>query len=427
MIRRAVAAILVAFVAFGARAQSPGAATVAVEYFHAGFGHYFVTAQANEIAGIDAGVFAGFARTGESWGVWTSGTGLADVCRFFTTFFAPKSSHFYTANGAECDLVKQNPVWQYEKLAFQVVLPGAGGACPVGVPLYRLYNNGTTGAPNHRYTTSLAIRAQMLAQGYTAEADNTICVAPAGGTARTTAEGFWIGTTNTGRTLIVVVLDDGYFAAIYTPPGQPFVFAGAVQGSSTSANGTFTSVDGKDFSFAAHAVAPGSVTGTYVPTNTIQGTLEGIAGARVVHDQLPRDLRPAGEPRGARGLVRRLDVVGGRSARRVVDDLGRGRHRRRDGGRLRVHGNRSAARHRQPVQRRHHFRRWRVRDPGDVDADADRVLRAHAQARGDRRAERRSDRLRALRRREALMPTQRRRYSCRSASIGASLAALRAG
>jgi hypothetical protein len=157
-------------------APVPGAQTVAVEYLHAGFGHYFITAQADEIAGLDSGVFAGWARTGQTFNVWTSGTGLAEVCRFFTTYFAPKSSHFYTANGAECALVGQNPVWQYEKISFLVALPGAGGNCPVGIKLYRLYNNGQTGAPNHRYTTSLAIRAKMIAQGFSPEDDNIWCV-----------------------------------------------------------------------------------------------------------------------------------------------------------------------------------------------------------------------------------------------------------
>jgi hypothetical protein len=37
------------------------------------------------------------------------------------------------------------------------------------VPIYRLYNNGPGGAPNHRYTTSDAIRAQMIAQGWIPE------------------------------------------------------------------------------------------------------------------------------------------------------------------------------------------------------------------------------------------------------------------
>jgi len=70
MVRRIAAAVLFALVALASRAQSPGGATVAVEYFHPGFGHYFVTAQADEIAGLDAGVFGGWARTGQTWTVW---------------------------------------------------------------------------------------------------------------------------------------------------------------------------------------------------------------------------------------------------------------------------------------------------------------------------------------------------------------------
>lgn len=37
------------------------------------------------------------------------------------------------------------------------------------LPTYRLHNNGKSGAPNHRPTTSLAIFAQMVSQGCTAE------------------------------------------------------------------------------------------------------------------------------------------------------------------------------------------------------------------------------------------------------------------
>ncbi len=150
----------------------------AVEFYHAFFGHYFVTIQEDEIAALDTGVFVGWARTGQTFNVFDLGSGHADVCRFFTTAFAPKSSHFYTPLAFECDFVKQNPDWIYEKVAFQLRLP-EGGQCPSGtIPLYRLYNNGLTGAPNHRYTTSTAIRAQMIAQGYAAEDDNTGCVPP---------------------------------------------------------------------------------------------------------------------------------------------------------------------------------------------------------------------------------------------------------
>ena len=153
------------------------ATTSAVEYYHAGFGHYFVTAQTDEISGLDGGAFGGaWQRTGQTWNVWTIGTGKADVCRFFTTAFAPKSSHFYTANAAECALVKNNPAWTYEKLAFIVALP-VNGICASGsTPLYRLYNNGVTGAPNHRYTTNTTVLNQMIQAGFVQELDNTVCV-----------------------------------------------------------------------------------------------------------------------------------------------------------------------------------------------------------------------------------------------------------
>ena len=109
--------------------------------------------------------------------VWTTGTAY-DVCRFFTTpgTFGTKSSHFYTAVASECNGLKLNPNWIYEKIAGKVQLP-TGGVCPAGTQiLYRLYNQGQTGAPNHRYTTSLAIRSQMIAQGFVPEDSNNACV-----------------------------------------------------------------------------------------------------------------------------------------------------------------------------------------------------------------------------------------------------------
>ena len=154
------------------------ATSTAVEYYHAGFNHYFITANPAEISGLDGGAYGGvWQRTGQTFKVWTSGSGLADVCRFFQTYFAPKSSHFYTAIDYECaGLIANSFVWQFENIAFKVKLP-FGGVCPAGtIALYRLYNNGMSGAPNHRYTTSLAIRNQMIIAGWTPEDANTLCV-----------------------------------------------------------------------------------------------------------------------------------------------------------------------------------------------------------------------------------------------------------
>jgi serine protease len=139
--------------------------TPVVEYFNAGFGHYFMTADADEIAGLDAGAFGGaFVRTGRQFSAWNApATDTVPVCRFFTTpgTFGAKSSHFYTANPVECEGLKQNPNWIYEKIAFHIRVP-AGGACPAGTTaVHRMYNNGQTAAPNHRFTTDLALYTQF--------------------------------------------------------------------------------------------------------------------------------------------------------------------------------------------------------------------------------------------------------------------------
>jgi hypothetical protein len=130
-----------------------------VEYFNAGFGHYFMTADADEIAGLDAGAFAfAFLRTGREFSAFgAQAPGTVPVCRFFTTpgTFGSKSSHFYTADAAECEGLKLNPAWVYEKIAFYIAVP-VGGTCATGtIPIYRMYNHGQTGAPNHRFTSDV--------------------------------------------------------------------------------------------------------------------------------------------------------------------------------------------------------------------------------------------------------------------------------
>jgi hypothetical protein len=142
-----------------------------VEYYHAEFDHYFVTDIPDEIAKLDNGTFKGWARTGESFSAYASPpTGSAGVCRFFSTSFSPKSSHFYTPDVNECGVVKASADWQFEATVFGVLAPGPTGNCPEGSsPVYRLYNNGQGAAPNHRYTTSLATRTQMQGKGWIPE------------------------------------------------------------------------------------------------------------------------------------------------------------------------------------------------------------------------------------------------------------------
>jgi hypothetical protein len=143
----------------------------AVEYYNASYGFYFVTALPAEIADLDSGKTPGWLRTGQAFDVYASaGSGLVAVCRFYGVF-GEKSSHFYAPRGLGCEaLLPTNPVWQFEGDVFYTFLPDANGACPDGnIPVYRLYNDGQGGAPNHRFTTSAAIQAQMTAEGWIPE------------------------------------------------------------------------------------------------------------------------------------------------------------------------------------------------------------------------------------------------------------------
>ena len=145
-----------------------------VEYFNAAFGHYFVTADADEITALDQGAFGGaFVRTGRGFHAYEGpAAGTVPVCRFFTTpgTFGARSSHFYTANAAECEGLKSNPNWIYEKIAFHIALLGGDYCTNNTVPVYRMYNHGQTGAPNHRFVTDEAVYTEFVgARGWAAE------------------------------------------------------------------------------------------------------------------------------------------------------------------------------------------------------------------------------------------------------------------
>jgi hypothetical protein len=142
-----------------------------VEYHHAAWDHYFMTGIADEITKLDNGTFVGWARTGYKFKAYPTGTAnSSSVCRFFSTAFAPRSSHFYTPFSTECTTVKSNVSWSFEAEVFNEPIPALDGTCVAGtVPVYRLYNNGQGAAPNHRYTTDVSVRTQMIGQGWVPE------------------------------------------------------------------------------------------------------------------------------------------------------------------------------------------------------------------------------------------------------------------
>jgi serine protease len=142
-----------------------------IEYYWAARDHYFMTANPVEIAALDAAPPGGWARTGQSFGAYAQPTGIASrVCRFYIPP-AYGDSHYFSASPEECSAVQVKfPMFTYESPnAFYIDLPDLNtGTCPAGtVPVYRLWNNRAD--TNHRYTTSLAIRSQMLAKGYLSE------------------------------------------------------------------------------------------------------------------------------------------------------------------------------------------------------------------------------------------------------------------
>jgi Repeat of unknown function (DUF5648) len=133
------------------------AADAVVEYFHPGFNHYFLTANKEEQVKLDnefSDIFPmpiKWHRTGIVYETPELSNDTVPVCRFFSVNFHPLSSHFYTANKEECELVKQNKDWLYEGIAFNAVLP-INEVCPANLqPITRYYNNGKQKAPNHRF------------------------------------------------------------------------------------------------------------------------------------------------------------------------------------------------------------------------------------------------------------------------------------
>jgi hypothetical protein len=146
---------------------------------------YFLTVDRDEIAALDSGRIPGWARTGEGFFAYAADSAIeqnmSPVCRFFGRADAGQHSHFFSAYADECAAIAAwlSNEWLLESSnVFIVALPDAGdGSCAAGtVPVYRLYNN-DRGAVDHRYTTSRAIQAQMVAAGWLAEGSGPGAVA----------------------------------------------------------------------------------------------------------------------------------------------------------------------------------------------------------------------------------------------------------
>ena len=167
--RAGIALTLAGGIALTAAAHA-GTATV-VEYYHPAIRHYFVTAYPDEAAMLDAGnVIKGWVRTGGQFTVYTDpGPDRVPVCRFFGTPGKGPNSHFYTANANECAVVKQNPGWTFEAIAFYIPLP-IDNACPANTyPVWRSFFSDQISDVNHRFTADLTAHTRMPRQKFDPE------------------------------------------------------------------------------------------------------------------------------------------------------------------------------------------------------------------------------------------------------------------
>jgi hypothetical protein len=182
-------ALVVAASAFVHAAIPPSEQATALEFYHAGYDHYFITADSREVSDLDSGVHPGWVRTGYRFSVMRAGSaypGTSPVCRFFSE---KVTSHFYSSKPSECDEVRVRfaDTWLFESPEVLRAFPvdPASGACPADTaPVYRLYNNRADA--NHRYTDQLSVFVFMKAKGYVPEGDGSPAVpvafcTPAGG------------------------------------------------------------------------------------------------------------------------------------------------------------------------------------------------------------------------------------------------------
>ena len=144
-----------------------------IEYYNANLDHYFITQNLDEITALDAGTFAGWVRTGQSFLAYLPAVGGGlPVARYYGLPSAGLDTHFYTFDSSpDVAAVEANPAWVLETAdAFNLDAPDSvlTGVCPAGdIPVYRLWNGRSDS--DHRYTTDPAIKAQMIAKGYVAE------------------------------------------------------------------------------------------------------------------------------------------------------------------------------------------------------------------------------------------------------------------
>ena len=146
------------------------------EFYNTTLNHYFRTANVGEATGIDAGAAGpGWVRTNLPFRAWATRSdaplNAVPVCRFYGTPGRGPNSHFYTSSATECSLVKRDPGWTYEGIAFFAVPILTDATCPTNLtPIWRTYNNDFAhNNSNHRMGKEIVTYQSMIAQKWLGE------------------------------------------------------------------------------------------------------------------------------------------------------------------------------------------------------------------------------------------------------------------
>jgi hypothetical protein len=239
--------------------------TQAVEFYHSGLDHYFISANTAEIGDLDTGVHPGWARTGYQFAVIKAGSTLAGtspVCRFYGIKI---SSHFYSAKPSECEDVKVKfpNAWAFEAPeVFRAFLVDTAGNCaPDTTPVYRLYNNRAD--VNHRYTDRIAVFQYMVGKGYLPEGDGNPALpvafcSPNGGSIAPAPPATAPNCTVTGTTATPAVGSTLNLSATCTNAPTGFLWTGCTSTTSACAATKATSGAASYTVYASNAQGPGA-------------------------------------------------------------------------------------------------------------------------------------------------------------------------
>jgi hypothetical protein len=138
----------------------------AVEYYQVDDERYFTTADATEVAALDAGLFPGWHRTGSRYRVRAeAGADAMPICRIYVPA-APgrRGFHFYSRSPAACAAELGKRGGYDEGVVFYAPAPDASGQCADGTaPVWKLEE---AGGPAFAYTPNAKRRDTLAANGY---------------------------------------------------------------------------------------------------------------------------------------------------------------------------------------------------------------------------------------------------------------------